>query len=68
MTTQIDAAQTTKLSRAEYLKQYRQKNRDRINAYDREYRNTHQKQRAVAMLKYWTKKLAEIEAEEGQKQ
>lgn len=55
-----------KKNRNEYFKDYRQQNRDKLNAYNRAYRKAHQKQRAETMLKYWTKKLAETEAEEGE--
>ena len=48
-------------ARNEYFRQYREKNREKLNAYNRKYYSEHKEQRKVSFNKHWEKKAKEIE-------
>lgn len=45
--------------RAEYMKAYRSRNRERLNAAQREYTRQHPERRRLYNERYWEKKAAE---------
>lgn len=52
-----------KAARAEYMREYRKKNPEKIAAYMREYRKKNPEKIAACMLRYWEKKALRKEAE-----
>ena len=52
-----------KLARNEYMKQYREKNKERIAATRRKYEATHKEQKREANARYWAKYAVRKKAE-----
>lgn len=49
-----------KLARRNYMRDWREKNREHVRKYDRRYREEHQDVIAAAQARFWKKKCAEM--------
>lgn len=58
----MDMPEQAKRSRAEYMREYRRKNRERINAKRREWRQKNKDKVAEYNRRYWMKKAAQAAA------
>lgn len=48
-----------KNTRRDYFRKYRQENREKLNAYSREWRKTHPVKAGAIAVRYWEKKAEE---------
>lgn len=51
--------------RSEYFKQYREKNRERINEKRREWFRENREKHDLYQMRYWLKKAESIQAKQG---
>ncbi|MGN7233861.1 hypothetical protein ACTHQ0_29345 [Priestia megaterium] len=54
-----------KQDRSEYFKQYREKNRERINQTRNEWARENPEKVALYQMRYWMKKAEHIQAKQG---